>query len=89
MTNSSEEQLKNWVAGKSIHNKERNECCPDFSCCHPTYSASMQDRKIFQEANEATRFKMLGKFLGEAMADYSNKKVHVAGQDGNPFIDKN
>jgi len=28
-----EEQLTEWVKGNSIHNKEQDECCPDFSCC--------------------------------------------------------
>jgi len=28
------EQLAKWVNGESIHNKERDECCPDFSCCN-------------------------------------------------------
>jgi len=85
----SDEQLKNWVAGKSIHNKNTDECCPDFSCCHPTYSASMEERKIFQDDNKETRFKMLGKFLAEAVVAHSDKKIHIAGQDGNPFIEKN
>ena len=26
-------QLIAWLAGLSIHNRLRNECCPDFSCC--------------------------------------------------------
>ena len=29
------EQLQSWVLGTSFHNKVDNECCPDFSCCHP------------------------------------------------------
>lgn len=24
-----------YVAGFPTHNKEDNECCPDFSCCRP------------------------------------------------------
>ena len=26
----SDEQLKEWVKGNSIHNPDRDECCPDF-----------------------------------------------------------
>ena len=33
MRKSSKRQLDYWVAGKSIHNLETDECCPDFSCC--------------------------------------------------------
>jgi hypothetical protein len=29
------EQLEKWVAGENVHDKERDECCPDFACCQP------------------------------------------------------
>ena len=32
--NASDKQLEQWVLGNSIHNKESDECCPDFSCCN-------------------------------------------------------
>lgn len=28
-------QALNWAQGKSYHNNIDDECCPDFSCCHP------------------------------------------------------
>ena len=27
-------QLEEWVRGNPMHNPIRDECCPDFSCCH-------------------------------------------------------
>ena len=29
------EQTIAWAEGYSFHNREDNECCPDFSCCVP------------------------------------------------------
>lgn len=28
-----EDQVDLWVQGQSVHNPDRDECCPDFSCC--------------------------------------------------------
>lgn len=28
-------QCRQWVDGVSKHNTIDDECCPDFSCCHP------------------------------------------------------
>lgn len=28
-------QTEAWVNGYSYHNRDTNECCPDFSCCRP------------------------------------------------------
>lgn len=28
-------QALSWAGGCSYHNSVDNECCPDFSCCHP------------------------------------------------------
>lgn len=38
------EQLELWVRGKSVHNDERDECCPDFSCCSPELLAPEHER---------------------------------------------
>ena len=32
---SSQLQMEKWLAGHPEHNTERDECCPDFSCCQP------------------------------------------------------
>jgi hypothetical protein len=28
-------QTLRWAMGDPYHNSVDNECCPDFSCCHP------------------------------------------------------
>ena len=48
MTN--QEQLRLWLTGKSVHNEETNECCPDFSCCIPSLEASQEDKLTFCNA---------------------------------------
>lgn len=75
MTN--DEQLDDWVKGNSWHNHERNECCPDFSCCQKHYKASEDERRLFRDKPEL-RDQMLIFFLAAALAG-ANKDVHVAG----------
>lgn len=72
-----EEQLNLWVQGNPVHNRDRDECCPDFSCCQPELLAESEVRQRFKDADEATRFSMLGMFLGAAMADMG-ADVHIA-----------
>lgn len=45
-----EEQLKKWEEGQSLHNEERGECCPDFSCCQPNLLAPSHERQAFAKA---------------------------------------
>jgi len=45
-----EEQLELWVNGKSVHNDEKDACCPDFSCCHPELKADKATRIKFAKA---------------------------------------
>ena len=76
----SNKQMRQWVEGKSIHNIERDECCPDFSCCNPELLANKEDRKLFYECSQIKRTdvtdKMLMDFLSKAFA---NKNIYVAG----------
>jgi len=62
-----EEQLENWVNGVSLHNDDRDECCPDFSCCNPDMHTPKEDRELFVKAyrsgNEEVVHKMLIYFL--------------------------
>ncbi len=75
-----DEQLNKWVVGESIHNKEQDECCPDFSCCQSHYKASKEERKLFRDRPEL-RDQMLMGFLGAALAD---ENIYVAGSiEGN------
>lgn len=73
-----DEQVIKWIAGESIHNKERNECCPDFSCCEPTLLAALCERKEFKDAldtgNDYKKMEMLGIFL--------ERLILLAGGDG-------
>lgn len=48
-----EEQLKLWESGDPKHNAIDDECCPDFSCCHPTLLADEVIRKAFMSAYSA------------------------------------
>jgi len=79
------EQLEKWVNGISIHNDERDECCPDFSCCNKEVNTPMHIRKIFKGAveskNEDLKMKMLMGFLGGVISTLkTDKKVYVAGK---------
>ena len=82
----SDEQLALWAKGESIHNTDRNECCPDFSCCQPELLASQEIRDKFKTAHEAgddkTTWAMLGMFLSAAITLAApGKKVYIAGEE--------
>ena len=81
----SEEQLSLWCSGSSLHNDEKDECCPDFSCCNKDADTPIEVRerfrKAFKEKDDKTIQGMLGMFLGTAIAAYTDKKVHIAGED--------
>lgn len=77
-----DEQLDEWVKGNPIHNKDRDECCPDFSCCEPDLLAPENVRIAFRDADEATRTQMLSMFLGqliELKTRNGGPVVHIAG----------
>ena len=86
MTDSCKKQLEAWVKGVSIHNKERDECCPDFSCCTPETLAPLDERERFFQAamndEKDVKMEMLGIFLSRAITNHTNKKVYVT--TGNP-----
>ena len=63
----SDEQLRLWVAGTSVHNETTGECVPDFSCCKPELQSSQETREAFMRANKEERMKFLGMFLGAAL----------------------
>ena len=74
-----DEQLQKWLAGESIHNKERDECCPDFSCCKPELLATLEERQLFTSRPDA-RDSMLMMFLGKAISSMPKKvNVHISG----------
>lgn len=68
---SPEKQVEMWVKGESIHNEERDECCPDFSCCDKSLMAKESVRLRFAKAevegNEAVKTELLAMFLGRLL----------------------
>lgn len=41
-----DKQGREWVNGKSEHNRERNECTPDFSCCMPALFEKSRAKRV-------------------------------------------
>jgi hypothetical protein len=78
---SCDHQLDEWVRGNSIHNPTRDECCPDFSCCHAGVTTPTAVRQAFKDADYDTRMGMLGMFLGGALSSASDAEgdVYIAG----------
>ena len=76
----SEEQLARWVQGISIHNDDRGECCPDFSCCQKGFTATKEERELFASRPDV-RDSMLMMFLGKALSTLTDKNVHIAGDE--------
>ena len=74
-------QLDEWVKGNPVHNKERDECCPDFSCCRgDIVEEDLRKRfaKAYYAGDKKTTNAILGMFLGRAFA---GKNIHIAGED--------
>ncbi len=78
----SDEQKRRWVAGESVHNDERDECCPDFSCCNVELLAPQEEREKFGEATEDLRSAMLSVFLGRMLAA-EGVQAYIAGDPAN------
>ena len=78
----SDEQLAEWVKGNPQCPNDRDECCPDFSCCTPELLADEDMRKAFAVGDEEVRLSMLGMFLGAALAKMGkDKDVYLSGFD--------
>jgi len=81
-----DEQLEEWVKGNSIHNTDRDECCPDFSCCCPKLLAPEDERKTFQAGNEELRMQMCMIFLERSMLNESlDKLTHIINSEVNSY----
>ena len=72
-----EYQVDLWVNGLSLHNADRDECCPDFSCCHPDLLSVWDTRKAFKEANRKDREEMRWIFLSKMIQRRYGKKVEI------------
>lgn len=44
------QQLIEWYRGRSLHDFQREECCPDYSCCEPDLKATFEERRAFMIA---------------------------------------
>ncbi len=82
------DQLDKWVNGESIHNDERGECCPDFSCCNDKMDTPIDVRKRFRQAHiegdDELKSQMLGMFLATSINGYTElKNVYIAGDPAN------
>ena len=75
------EQLAMWVRGQSVHDTERDECCPDFSCCNPELLAAKEEREHFLASDDNERERMLMMFLGKGMKVLTSKNVFVTGPE--------
>lgn len=70
-----EEQLRLWVEGTPVHDKERNQCCPDFSCCTgKMVSKDVREKfeKAFKDGDESQCEKMLFEFLSMLSEEHSS-----------------
>lgn len=83
---SSDEQLRQWVAGNSMHRHTNSkyvkdgECCPDFSCCQSDLLATLEERQAFVTGDKGARNRWLFVFLKralEAVAKKPDLRVHV------------
>jgi hypothetical protein len=72
------EQAEKWLKGESVHNSERDECCPDFSCCRPDIVTPTDEKgrfcKAMDEKDEETINQMLMIFLARSLPG-----AHVCG----------
>lgn len=65
-------QLDDWVVGRPWHNKEFDECCPDFSCCDSPiapFSVRLRFKRACVEGDEETKTEMLMMFMGSVLGD--------------------
>ncbi len=79
-----DEQLSEWLKGNSIHNDDRDECCPDFSCCEPSLLADQRTRQAFVDADWDIRYQMLMMFLSVGCSQMAGSdKIYIAGDPAN------
>jgi hypothetical protein len=78
-----ERQLELWVRGESVHNDERAECCPDFSCCEPQNAWPIAKRIKFAEAFVNEDYETTHNMLMSALVDMvDDDNVYIAGIQG-------
>lgn len=75
-------QLARWVNGESTHCafgylKDDYECCPDFSCCHPSLLRPREEREQYLASNQADRHRMLATYLEAFLKHTGNNQAAV------------
>ena len=71
------EQLNLWVDGISAHNNEREECCPDFSCCQNNITTPRYIKLIFKEAYLSDKSKLVNEILMLFMGQLLNPNFDI------------
>lgn len=76
------EQLNLWVDGKSVHNDERGECCPDFSCCNKEVNTPQEVKELFRHTYLAGDETLVNRLLMEFLSNaFAGKNAYIAGLD--------
>lgn len=76
-----DEQLALWLVGESVCPNDRDECCPDFSCCCKEIETPQEVKQRFVDGDDNVRHQMCMMFLGNALPHMTDKKVHIAGDE--------
>jgi hypothetical protein len=73
-------QLAHWVEGRSLHDHERNEHVPDYSCCRPELAVPKEVRELYLQAHIAGDHKTLNRmtyrFLGRMLRTNVKEDTH-------------
>lgn len=76
------EQLDKWVEGESLCPNDRDECCPDFSCCTDA-ETPREVKEAFRAAYLRRDHEMMERFcfgfLGGVMPEITDTKVYLTG----------
>lgn len=78
------DQLIFWFNGHSFHDDERDQCCPDFSCCNSKIDTPISVRKqyllAFLDGDKKTLNHWNGVFLRVALNTIEGgQDVHIIG----------
>jgi len=75
-----DEQLKRWLAGDPQHDEVRDECVPDYSCCHPELLVSIDARRAYWNAHSIEDHETLNHliyaFLARKLSHHVRENTH-------------
>lgn len=75
-----DEQLALWRRGVNTHNPERDECCPDFSCCQPELARPLAERETFCQSDKEKQLELMSQYLG-ALIVHAGVSARIVGQE--------